>query len=125
MIDHEIGAVLRAHAEKTEQNDRPAAESLEALRSGGLFALRTPARYGGAWAGAETVAGRLADLGRACPATAWVAGTCATAKNIVATYFPDAVLREVCSDPDALFCGSGVPSGRGERVPEGVRVSGR
>ncbi|HWO58669.1 MAG TPA: acyl-CoA dehydrogenase family protein [Umezawaea sp.] len=127
MIDYstgdETGAILRAHAEKAEHGDRPAAESLDALREDGVFALRTPQEHGGAWAGAETVARRLADLGRACPSTAWVAGTCVTAKNIAVRCFPDPA--GFFADPDALFCGSGVPAARGEQVPGGVRVTGR
>jgi alkylation response protein AidB-like acyl-CoA dehydrogenase len=123
--EDEISGVLRAHAEKAEQSERPAAESLEALRRGGVFALRTPRGCGGAWADTQTVARRLTDLGRACPSTAWIAGTCATAKNIAVRFFPDSSVREFFADPHALFCGSGIPAGRGEHVPEGVRVSGR
>jgi alkylation response protein AidB-like acyl-CoA dehydrogenase len=122
----ETSGILRAHAGKTEQDDRPAAESLDAVRELGALRLRTPRKYGGTWAGAEAVARGLSDLARACPSTAWVAGTCATSKNIVAGCFPDdTVLREVFADPDVLFCGSGVPAARGERVPGGVRVNGR
>jgi alkylation response protein AidB-like acyl-CoA dehydrogenase len=121
----ETSRVLRAHAEKAEQSDRPAAESLDALRRDGVFALRTPRAHGGAWASTESIARRLADLGRACPSTAWIAGTCVTAKNITAKCFPGPRAGEFFAHPDALFCGNGVPAGRGERVPEGVRVSGR
>ena len=88
--------------------------------------MRTPREYGGAWAGAESVARCLSDLGRSCPSTAWIAGTCVTSKNLVARSFPDSPVREsVFADPDVLFCGSGVPAGVGELGPEGVRVSGR
>lgn len=125
MTDYDISDVLRTQAEKTESGDRPAAESLEALREDGVFALRTPRDYGGAWADAEAIAIRLAGLGRACPSTAWVAGTCVTSKNLVSRAFPDSLAREVFTDPDALFCGSGVPGGQGARVPDGVRISGR
>jgi alkylation response protein AidB-like acyl-CoA dehydrogenase len=118
-------AVLRAHAGKAEKNERPAGESLAALREDGVFALRTPRDYGGAWADAETIAGKLTGLGRACPSTAWVAGTCVTAKNIAARTFTGAGTPEYFADPDALFCGSGVPGASGERVPEGVRETGR
>ncbi|SER71916.1 Acyl-CoA dehydrogenase [Lentzea xinjiangensis] len=128
MIEHASGRtveVLRAHAEKVEQDERPAAEGLAALREDGVFALRTPRDHGGTWADAETIARRLAELGRACPATAWVAGTCVTAKNLAARAFAGAQDPEFFADPDALFCGSGVPGGRGEEVPDGVRVTGR
>ncbi|HEX7301914.1 acyl-CoA dehydrogenase family protein [Lentzea sp.] len=120
MIEHSNAvAVLRAHAAKAEDNDRPAPEALEALRENGFFDLRTP---GDTWADAETVARQLTSLGRACPSTSWVAGTCATAKTLATRAFTGG---EVFGDPDALFCGSGIPGGRGERGPEGVRVTGR
>jgi alkylation response protein AidB-like acyl-CoA dehydrogenase len=116
---------LRTYAEKTEEGARPAPESLDALRAHGVFALRTPRDHGGVWAGAETVARSLTELGRACPSTAWVAGTCVTAKDIAARCFAGSRSPEFFGDPDALFCGSGVPGARGRRGPEGVHVSGR
>ncbi|MFF3574540.1 acyl-CoA dehydrogenase family protein [Nocardia jiangxiensis] len=118
----EIGAVLRTNADKTEQGGRPAAESLEALRDDGLFGLRTPSEYGGGWASVETVARCLTRLGRACPSSAWVAGTCLTAKNIAVRNHLEG---DLFADPDALWCGSGIPGGQGERGVGGVRISGR
>ncbi|GAB3565959.1 acyl-CoA dehydrogenase [Amycolatopsis endophytica] len=120
----EIVGVLRAQAEKTEQGARPTVESLAAVRENKALALRTPRELGGVWAGAETMATTLASLGRGCPSTAWVVGTCVTAKNIAAKCFPGSLASEVFADPDALFCGSGIPADA-SRVPEGVRVTGR
>lgn len=117
--------ILMENAEAAERQERLPAESLEALRHGGAFALRTPVACGGAWASAAAVARRLADLGRACPSAAWIAGTCATAKTLLAGNFDDPVRHEAFADPDALACGSGVPAGRGTRVAGGVRVTGR
>lgn len=117
-------AALRDHAEKTEQDERPTPESLAGLRSLGVLALRTPRAHGGAEADAVTVARRLAAVGRADPASAWVAGTSLTAKNLAGHAYPEATAAELFADPDALFCGSGLPGGRGERVPGGVRVTG-
>ncbi|GAA1560030.1 acyl-CoA dehydrogenase family protein [Kribbella lupini] len=127
MIDYtnaKTAAVLRTHAEKVEHDERPAPEGLQALREGGVFALRTPQDCGGAWADAETIARQLTGLGRACPSTAWIAGTCVTSKNLAGRSFAGSE-TEFFADPDALFCGSGVPGARGEQVPEGVRVNGR
>jgi alkylation response protein AidB-like acyl-CoA dehydrogenase len=121
----ETGAVLRAHAEQSEQAERPAAESLGALRKDGFFALRTPREHGGVWAGAEDVAQSLTAVGRVCPSTSWIAGTCVVSKNLIVRSLPGPVVRELFADPDALCCGSGVPASRGERVADGVRVSGR
>ncbi|SEQ93797.1 acyl-CoA dehydrogenase family protein [Lentzea albida] len=120
-----INEVLRAHAAEVEKNERPAPKGLAALRENGVFALRTPQAHGGAWAGVETIARRLAELGRACPSSAWVAGTCVTSKTLAGGVFDRSEKPEFFADPDALFCGSGVPGARGERVPEGVRVTGR
>lgn len=124
--EHQTSQILRAQAEKAEAADRPAEQSLHALRGDGVFALRTPQEYGGVWAGAESAARCLSDLGRSCPSMAWIAGTCVTSKNLAVRNFLDSSVREsLFADPDVLFCGSGVPAGLGERVAEGVRVSGR
>lgn len=127
VIDYSTGdetsEVLRTYAEKAEQADRPAAESLAVLRRNGTFALRTPREHGGAWANVETIARSLAGIGRVCPSTAWVAGTCVVGKDLAVKCFPN--LPEFFADPDALFCGSGTPSGQGVRESEGVRISGR
>jgi alkylation response protein AidB-like acyl-CoA dehydrogenase len=125
VIDDELSRVLLTNADKTEQQNRPAAESLAAVRQAGAFALRTPAAHGGAWATPETIASWLTELGRACPATSWVVGTCLTAKTIAANTLDDATSRELFIDPDALACGSGTPTGRGERRADGVLVNGR
>ncbi|GGM37387.1 acyl-CoA dehydrogenase [Promicromonospora citrea] len=120
----ELLDVLRDQAATTEQAGRPTHDTLTALRALGALALRTPRAHGGAGADTTTVARRLTEVGRACPTSAWVAGTCLTAKNIAATVLPEAAAAEVFADPDTLFCGSGFPGGRGERVPGGVRVTG-
>jgi alkylation response protein AidB-like acyl-CoA dehydrogenase len=39
--------------------------------------------------------------------------------------FSEATRKEVFADPDALFCGVGQPTARGEHGPGGVRVTGR
>jgi alkylation response protein AidB-like acyl-CoA dehydrogenase len=117
--------ILRANADATERQERPSAENLAALRAAGAFGLRTPTAHGGAGADAVTLAHTLAGLARACPSTAWIAGTCATGKTMATGMFEDAVLKEYFADPDALGCGSGGPTGRGERTDDGVRVSGR
>ena len=119
--------ILAANAEKTEQQDRPTAESLQAVRAAGVFALGTPAAYGGTGASATQVARALAEVGRGCPSTAWIAGTTLTSKvlSAVAVDLPDATRRELFADPDAIFCGSGSPTGTGVSGPDGVRVTGR
>ncbi|MTD56520.1 acyl-CoA dehydrogenase [Amycolatopsis sp. RM579] len=103
-----------------------APESIETLRRSGVFAWRTPAAFGGPWASTTAVARSLAEFGRACPSAAWVAGTCATAKTLLARNFDDEeVLGEIFAEPDTLACGSGHPTAQGQRTAEGVRITGR
>jgi alkylation response protein AidB-like acyl-CoA dehydrogenase len=126
VIDGELSRVLLSNADKTEQQNRPAAESLTAVRQAGGFALRSPVVHGGAWATPETVAAWLTELGRACPSTAWIVGTCVTAKTVAANVLGDsAAAKELFADPDVLACGSGLPTGRGVRRADGVLVNGR
>lgn len=110
---------LAANAEKTEQQDRPTAESLAVAREAGAFRLAVSG------ATATEVARLLTTLGRGCASTSWIAGTCLTAKTLVTMLFPEAPRAELLAEPDALYCGSGVPAGTGVRVADGVRVSGR
>ena len=118
--------ILAANAEKTEEQNRPTAASLDAARSLGAFAVRAPVRYGGSWESATTIVRLIADLARGCPSTAWVAGTCVVSKNML-TFgdYGEATQKEVFADPDAIFCGAGVPTGTGESGADGVRVTGR
>lgn len=112
--------ILTANAEKTELQERPAAESLQAAREAGMFRLGTP----GHQASATGVARHLSEMGRACPSTAWIAGTCLTSKTLgqVTSGLDTSTLF---ADPDALFCGSGVPgAGSGIRESAGVRLTG-
>ncbi|MFD7710134.1 acyl-CoA dehydrogenase family protein [Streptomyces sp. NPDC059786] len=123
--DNEHDQVLFAHAERTEQQDRLTEVSVEALRRSGALALRTPVQYGGAWTDASAGAVRLAEIGRACPSAAWIAGTCATAKTLFAQSFDEPVQKEYFADPNALACGTGAPAAQGIREADGVRVTGR
>lgn len=118
--------ILAANAAETEQRGRPATASLKAVKAAGAFALRTPVAYGGSWATATTIAEVIAAMARVCPSTAWVVSTCLVGKNMI-TFgdFPESTVDELFADPDALFCGAGAPTGRGESGPEGVRVNGR
>ncbi|MCM4078110.1 acyl-CoA dehydrogenase family protein [Paractinoplanes hotanensis] len=115
--------ILVANATKTEQQGHPTAESLQAARRTGAFALGDPVTA----AGATEIAGALTGLGRGCASTAWIAGTCFTSKFMAAgvAHLDETAASRIFADPDALFCGSGRPGGTGTRGPEGVRLTGR
>ncbi|WP_177229753.1 acyl-CoA dehydrogenase family protein [Lentzea albida] len=116
--------VLAAHAGVTDEQGRVAAESREALREAGLFALGTPAGFGGTDADLVTQVRVLSELGRACPSSAWLVTISAGTKEHFSELFPEEVLAEVYTDPDVRWCGGSTP-GRAVAAPGGVRVSGR
>ncbi|MDR7278471.1 acyl-CoA dehydrogenase family protein [Catenuloplanes atrovinosus] len=118
--------ITRDRAEQGEARDRLTAETIEAMRAAGDFALAVPAEDGGQGASAETILRRLIALGREDPSAAWVAGVSVTSKVLARRMAPDPVRTEIFADPDAITCGSGRPEcGRGTREADGtVTVTG-
>ena len=116
---------LAAHAEQTERDLRPTAESSRAATEVGAFALTTPRHYGGVEADIETTARVLAELGRGCGSTAWVAAVSGDAKRMFERFLSETARDEFFADPNVRLCGSAHPKGRSTEVPGGVRVSGR
>jgi alkylation response protein AidB-like acyl-CoA dehydrogenase len=98
--------------------------ALAAARDTGAFALATPRRHGGPEADLTTRVQVLAELGRGCPSTAWIAATTAEAKIAVRAALSEKADAEAFADPDAVMCASARP-GRAEEVSGGLRISGR
>jgi alkylation response protein AidB-like acyl-CoA dehydrogenase len=117
--------IIADNAAKTEQDGRPAPESLAAARRLGVLSLVTPVSYGGRNADPATLARELAAVARHCPSTAWVAGTTAAAKLMARSLPPGEARAEFFADPDAICCGSGSPGGTLTHGPGGPVVSGR
>jgi 3-hydroxy-9,10-secoandrosta-1,3,5(10)-triene-9,17-dione monooxygenase len=96
-----------------------------AVADAGLLRLMTPRRLGGYAVDMPTFLDVVTELGRGCPAAAWVTSVL-NVGNFVVSLFPEAVQDQVWADaPDAstaLVLGSGLCSL--ERVDGGVRVSG-
>ncbi|MET0456975.1 MAG: acyl-CoA dehydrogenase family protein [Mycobacterium sp.] len=116
---------LAAHAEQTDRGARVAPESVAAAAEAGAFALTTPRRYGGLEADTTTTVRVLAELGRGCGSTAWVAGISADAKRLFGQFLSGEAREEFFADPNVRLCGSGLPKGRSTEVTGGLRVSGR
>jgi alkylation response protein AidB-like acyl-CoA dehydrogenase len=117
--------ILAAHAARTEQDRRVAAASLAAAQQAGAFRMRTPTDRGGHGADLRTTVAVLAELGRGCPSTAWLAGVSAEAKSMFVPLMSDEARNDVLADPDAVLCGTGAPPGHADVVDGGLRVSGR
>ena len=64
--------LLAEHAARTESERQVVPEVMDALESAGLFDVVVPRRIGGHGATMATQLAVAAELGRACPSTAWV-----------------------------------------------------
>lgn len=118
--------VLAANAQRTEDDLRPAAESIAAVRAAGLFALGVPAEFGGHAASVCVQARALMELGQGCPSTAWVTGLTTGGKQMFAGALPEQARIELFSDPDVVLSGSAVADGvSAVETAEGLRISGR
>ena len=117
---------LSANAARTERELKPAPDSVEAVRDAGLFALTVPSEAGGHGVDQHVLVEVIAELGRGCPSTAWVVGLCAANKSLISAVGSDAARAALLADPNGVACASSVgQSSRGERVPGGLRFSGR
>src|SRR5919109_1579264 len=64
--------LLAEHAGRTESERQVVGEVMDALEAAGLFDVMVPKRVGGLGATMATQLAVAAELGRACPSTAWV-----------------------------------------------------
>jgi alkylation response protein AidB-like acyl-CoA dehydrogenase len=117
--------LLEQHASETDSLRRLPDAVVEALKESGLCRLMQPRRFGGHETSVRTYIETIAELGRGCGSTAWVASlinVCAW----LAAVFPDRAQRDVWgADPDAWVAGSLAPLGEATPVEGGWRVSGK
>jgi len=125
-VAYTIAGTLEKHAEQTERNRRPAAESIAAVRDAGLFGMAVPRSAGGLEADFRTQAEVLRELGRGCASTAWVTGLTAGAKGVLLGTMPQPAIDLLHAQPNALVAGSGATTDAHVRpVRDGLVVSGR
>jgi alkylation response protein AidB-like acyl-CoA dehydrogenase len=100
-------------------------EVVTAVKDAGLCRLMVPRRFGGYQTSIRTYIEVMAEIGRGCGSTAWVASlinVCAW----LAALFPEQAQRDIWDpDPDAWVAGSLAPHGDARQVPGGWRVTGR
>lgn len=117
--------LLRANAADTDAQRRLAAPVVAALQEAGLCRLMVPARFGGFQTSVRTYIEVIAELGRGCGATAWVASlvnVCAW----LAAVFPERAQQDIWSAaPDAWIAGSLAPLGAAKPTDGGWLVTGR
>jgi indole-3-acetate monooxygenase len=119
-----IAPLAAEHADESEQGRRLAPAVVEALREAGLFRLCVPTAYGGPEADPMTLVEVVETLSAADGAAGWCANIASTTSSM-ACFLEPAVAEEIYADPNVITGGAYAPSGRGERVEGGWRVSGR
>jgi 3-hydroxy-9,10-secoandrosta-1,3,5(10)-triene-9,17-dione monooxygenase len=121
----QLRPLLQSKAAETDAARRLPDEIVAALRDSGLCRLMVPQRFGGLQTDIHTYIAAMAELGRGCGSTAWVASllnVCAW----LAALFPEQAQRDVWGgNPDAWVAGSLAPHGTATSVDGGWRVTGR
>jgi alkylation response protein AidB-like acyl-CoA dehydrogenase len=116
---------LRARAAAAAAARRVPEETIAALKCSGLLRLLQPAALGGLERDYVDFIDVIRTLTQGCASSAWVYGVLTEHSWVLASY-PAEAQREVWGeDPTAMSCASLVPTGTGERVAGGVRVTGR
>ncbi len=124
VIDAHFVERIAERASITEELRRLPDETIAEARSSGLFELLLPARYGGTQAPFPAVLEPVRQLARGCTSTAWTLGFYALHNWMIALFGEQA--------QDEIFAGGAVlapaplaPSGRGEPIDGGYRITGR
>jgi len=116
---------LRERALATEQRRSLPDETTAELKASGLLRLLQPARWGGDELEPVSLIRATAELGRACGSTAWCTGVLAVHSWMLGLYEESAQQEVWGEDPEVLLAASFAPTGKAERVVDGVRLEGR
>jgi alkylation response protein AidB-like acyl-CoA dehydrogenase len=121
----ELVPMLRARAQRTEQERRVSEETTRAFHDAGFFKLMQPARYGGYEYGFTAFIDVVSELARGCTSSSWGCSLGAIHQWLVGT-FPEEAQDDVRrNDPSAIVCGSYAPATMAEKVDGGYLVQGR
>jgi alkylation response protein AidB-like acyl-CoA dehydrogenase len=92
---------VRSRGQRADEERRLPDETIETLRTNGLFAISTPRRFGGSELGVGVMVEVATALASACGSTGWVYGVL-TGHNWMVSLFAEEAQREVFSDPRSL-----------------------
>ncbi len=116
--------MLRERAADAEAARRVAPATFDALSEADVFRMTAPKRFGGHEADFKTQCEVLAEIGRGCPSTSWVA-TILSAMSWLAGTFPDAAQEEIFASRDPRISGVFSPTGTAVPADGGYLVNGR
>jgi 3-hydroxy-9,10-secoandrosta-1,3,5(10)-triene-9,17-dione monooxygenase len=120
-----IRPLLEQNADETDRLRRLPDAVVQSLKETGLCRLMVPKRFGGYETDIRTYIAVMAELGRGCGSTAWVASlinVCAW----LAALFPERAQQDVWhGGPESWASGSLAPHGDARAVEGGWRVNGK
>jgi 3-hydroxy-9,10-secoandrosta-1,3,5(10)-triene-9,17-dione monooxygenase len=121
----DLRPMLERHADETDRLRRLPDAVVQALVEAGMCRLMVPARFGGYQTDIHTYLAVMAELGRGCGSTSWVASlinVCAW----LAALFPERAQQDLwAANRDAWVAGSLAPHGSAVATDGGWRVTGR
>jgi alkylation response protein AidB-like acyl-CoA dehydrogenase len=115
---------LLEQAQANEAARRLSPDTFDALAGAGILKMCVTKKYGGEELPFETQCEILAEVGRGCPSSSWVA-TILSAMGWWASTFCDAAQEEVLGDGDPRISGVLAPLGTIEPVAGGYTLNGR
>jgi 3-hydroxy-9,10-secoandrosta-1,3,5(10)-triene-9,17-dione monooxygenase len=120
-----IRSLLERNADETDRLRRLPDAIVQSLKETGLCRLMVPKRFGGYETDIRTYIAVMAELGRGCGSTAWVASlinVCAW----LAALFPERAQQDVWGGgPESWASGSLAPHGEAKAVEGGWRINGK
>ena len=119
----ELRPLLDAHAEKAGDAPIPP-ESIDALRSAGLFGVMSPRELGGSELPLLETLEVFAEVARADGSTGWCLMASASTIAYFGAYAGDAFVKELFSGGIPLAAGQFAPNGTATPDGEGYRISG-
>jgi alkylation response protein AidB-like acyl-CoA dehydrogenase len=119
-----LAPLLKERAPQAERDRMISSDIIETVRETGIFKLLQPKRFGGYEYGFSDFVRVNIELARGCGSTSWCVAI-GIIHNWVVGLWPLEAQEEVWRDPDALVCGSYVPTGTCETVSGGYKIAGR
>lgn len=118
--------VLRARAARAEEERVLLPETLADLHRAGVFRVLQPRRWGGMELDFVAYVDFAEAIARGCASTGWNVGNLLIHHWMLALYDERAQQEVWGADPEALIAsGIAYPQGSAQRVPGGLRLSGR
>ncbi|MFM0283811.1 acyl-CoA dehydrogenase family protein [Paraburkholderia sediminicola] len=117
--------LLRSNAPKTEEMRRLPDDSIAAMEAAGMFRICAPKKFGGYEGDVRTYTDVVAEVGRGCGSSAWIAFI-SNAAAWIACHYPEDVQREIFEpNPDTRFIGVLAPTATASRVDGGYVINGK